>query len=968
MSTRERRKQNPYRWLRRPFKLLLLGAMFALVSAHPFYALAGEILSCTIHGDCSDSNACTEDRCVDEFCTYDPIPGCVPCEPQNICPPLEIVFIMDTSGSMADEAAALCNSIDKIVTELSMDGTEVIAHFLGITNDGGSSFPCITNDVVSLLGSEIPGGDAGCPFPDHTSSYESWGPATSIVADRFAWDTRSIRIIIPISDEGPCNGSRPDGCNDPGDDRDTIDQAIQFSVANNIVVSPITGTGSIECVLSLAGLIATETGGMTETTASASADLPPSIMKILLAHCDQDNTCDDINECTDADMCMDGVCKGVVNFDDDFFCCNPENRVFTWLSDDLDCTQDICDELTGMVTHSLVNDGTICDDVNTCTDNDICTKGVCAGTHNFDDLLFCCRPEDRNLTSLDDLDGCTEDICDETSGMVSHPVAPAGTSCDDAEICTTQDTCDGAAQCNGTDINTLMCEMDSECPEGRCDVENGLCVCGNNTPELRLRALPPPMAEDTCYPVGQDVMVYVELGFSTQLIVGGIFIIEYDPEILSFVSASPGSAVDSESAFSLELVQVIDEYAGLIIYSVGIKIGTQAEPGPATMAAIRFETLASCSSTSLCFTDAGIIKTVLSDDEGSSVPITPFCTSEINILADEPIIQCPESIETNADAGFTRASVMWDPVKATSSCGEPITPVCTATNNLGENIDHLIETGGIVPGGVSEFTCSVADLCGQSDTCSWTVTVHPVNIIEVDVELSAIISDAQQPLSRCIEFELFYPCPFGSIIVEKNIDFGLPYNFTGSARKVQFEIPAGTYSCAMARDPKHTLRSKSNLEIVDGIYKARFTGDPILNGNWLINGNLNEDNVIDIVDFGVLLSLEGMSLNPHTLCGLIEPHADINGDGIVDDMDKDFVLTNFLMADTSSCCITTTTTSVSESITRISFDELERMGLYGLEKYDVNGDGFLSYDDLEGYIYFDPNIRRSNTRHRNDTK
>jgi len=76
-----------------------------LISAHPFYVQAGEILSCTKNSDCSDNNACTDDRCEGEICINDPIPGCIPCEPQNICPPLEIVFIMDTSGSMADEAA-----------------------------------------------------------------------------------------------------------------------------------------------------------------------------------------------------------------------------------------------------------------------------------------------------------------------------------------------------------------------------------------------------------------------------------------------------------------------------------------------------------------------------------------------------------------------------------------------------------------------------------------------------------------------------------------------------------------------------------------------------------------------------------------------------------------------------------------------------------------------------------------------
>ncbi len=46
-----------------------------------------------------------------------------------------------------------------------------------------------------------------------------------------------------------------------------------------------------------------------------------------------------------------------------------------------------------------------------------------------------------------------------------------------------------------------------------------------------------------------------------------------------------------------------------------------------------------------------------------------------------------------------------------------------------------------------------------------------------------------------------------------------------------------------ARDPLHTLRSVSALDIVDGRYMAIFKGDPTFGENWLIGGNLDGNRV-----------------------------------------------------------------------------------------------------------------------------
>ena len=79
-------------------------------------------------------------------------------------PPVEVVFVMDTSGSMSGEAAALCNAISMVEGELMALGIEATSHLLGITAAPGGSFGCLTNSVLGLLGGVVPGNGACGPL------------------------------------------------------------------------------------------------------------------------------------------------------------------------------------------------------------------------------------------------------------------------------------------------------------------------------------------------------------------------------------------------------------------------------------------------------------------------------------------------------------------------------------------------------------------------------------------------------------------------------------------------------------------------------------------------------------------------------------------------------------------------------------------------------------------------------------
>ena len=177
------------------------------------------------------------------------------------CPPIDIVFIMDTSSSMEDEAAALCSAISQVEAELVSRGAVVAnVSLLGIDADAAdlpADFACLTGNVVDAYGAEVPGTPSNGDVVSIQND-EDWGPAMAIVAANHPWSPGALRLIVPISDESPSKGNP---CRIPGDDQDTVTHAIIIANENNVIISPIAGTGTDACEFSLMIALAQGTGG-----------------------------------------------------------------------------------------------------------------------------------------------------------------------------------------------------------------------------------------------------------------------------------------------------------------------------------------------------------------------------------------------------------------------------------------------------------------------------------------------------------------------------------------------------------------------------------------------------------------------------------------------------------------------------------------------------------------------------------
>lgn len=153
-------------------------------------------------------------------------------------------------------------------------------------------------------------------------------------------------------------------------------------------------------------------------------------------------SCDDGLACTTADVCSAGACGGAATD-----CSALTNG----------CNVGTCDAATGACAAVPVVDGTTCDDGLACTTVDVCSAGTCGGA-----AVDC-----SSLT-----DACNVGTCDATTGACAAVPVTNGTACDDGLACTTADVCTAGA-CGGAAVDCSS--LTDACNVGTCDAVTGAC-------------------------------------------------------------------------------------------------------------------------------------------------------------------------------------------------------------------------------------------------------------------------------------------------------------------------------------------------------------------------------------------------------------------------------------------------------------------------------------------------------------
>ena len=334
-----------------------------------------------------------------------------------------------------------CNELDNSVTHTPSDSLCVY--------DGPKAAACVAPTCDA---------DLGCDFPDNDGAACELGELCSV----------DDVCLAGICTSGDPNYDEPDCvCNEalgnfcPDDDNDC--------------------NGVLECV----DLICVLKAGSVVTC----DDHPETCLKNTCnpdtGLCEEDNKssgalCDDDNICTIGDVCDGaGACaSGVSPCDDGFFC----NGVETCngitgecgdgyplvLSDDIDCTMDLCDEDADEVTHTANDD--FCSDEIFCNGTEVC------------DVAEGCKAAELEL---DDGIDCTTDSCDEDIDLVLHTGHDA--LCDDGLYCTGTESCSKVDGCTHDNVppvdDEIACTLDA-CSEETESVthtaDHSLCTDGND--------------------------------------------------------------------------------------------------------------------------------------------------------------------------------------------------------------------------------------------------------------------------------------------------------------------------------------------------------------------------------------------------------------------------------------------------------------------------------------------------------
>ena len=393
--------------------------------------------------DCDDNSVCTDDSC-DPFvgCINDPTNNGDLCDDfidctSNMCDPaLGCVFPPVTDGTPCDDGLT-CTTTDHCDGAGSCVGTSLCDDGLQCTDD----FADEANGCACTHGPSVPGTPCndGDPCTGNAVSPDACDGANACVGggaadcdddnacttDACAPATGCVHTPISCDDGNVCNGA------------ETCDPA-----GGCVAGTPLNCSDGDACN----GVETCDPAG------GCGAGTPPV--------CDDGNVCNGVETCNPPTGCVAGTpltcsdgdaCNGVE-------ICNPvggcaAGTPLTCDDGNLCNGTETCNPATGCVagTPLTCSDGNACNGVETCVPAGGCVPGA---------PVVCTA-----------LDQCHDvGICAPATGVCSNPNKPAGTACNDANGCTTNDACSNGSCVGGA---APVCNDGDVCTADTCTAPTG---------------------------------------------------------------------------------------------------------------------------------------------------------------------------------------------------------------------------------------------------------------------------------------------------------------------------------------------------------------------------------------------------------------------------------------------------------------------------------------------------------------
>jgi len=434
------------------------------------------------------------------------------------------------------------------------------------------------------------------------------------------------------------------------------------------------------------------------------------------------------------------------------------------------------------------------------------------------------------------------------------------------------------------------------------------------TSRIRLSS-PTNAGNTTCFAVGQDIVYDVFVDMPPFTVAAGQFSVQYDRDVLSFVAVEPG-----DPPYTSIPLSIVNQAAGTVFWLSSVPSGATGTSASSRMARLRFRALQNdCDDDAQVAFDPLDQPIVVAAGSGASAMLPLVNPLPVVIDGTAPtFVGVPPSLTIAADAGTAcQGTRVLTPPTATDSC--------SAATVTWTRSDGATTLSAPWPCGTTTVTWLAVDACGRQSTATTSTTVTATNLVNVTVSYAG--SGYAASMTRCIDIQI------GSQLIRQLMTFA-----HGTATAT-IEVPFAVYGCATIDDSLHSVVSRVGVSIDGTRYRISASGADALR-----NGDLDNDNVINVVDWAIYVVRDGMSMPVNTDCSTTGFHPDFNGSGTVTAADGAFITSNLLFVGSTPCG---TSGLQAPPLTRITVDELAAIIGPDAVLADLNGDGVVDVGDME---------------------
>ena len=422
-----------------------------------------------------------------------------------------------------------------------------------------------------------------------------------------------------------------------------------------------------------------------------------------------------------------------------------------------------------------------------------------------------------------------------------------------------------------------------------------------------------PVVSNVSQSTNREFTVNVNVADLSANAVGAQATVGYDDTLVEFVSIAGGTDLGSI------IFQSHDAAGNKIFFASGVDpFNPTAGVATGNIAKLTFRTVAAantCADANAVVLTTGQAPTKITDSNGVSLAFTSADNVILNSLGAFSLVGVPANRSVAADAGTVSGSLQsFTSPTASDSCSTSLTVTFSRSDSANASAYYP-------PNATTTITWSATDAAGNSASGTTDVAVANFQLLDADV---ALVGASLGNSTRAIRVKTGATTQLVNVSMTNTLGAA-----AGSALNVEVPI-AATYGCISAKDTVHSLTDTAAASVVGVKWDADFS---------LNQGDSNDDDLVDILDFGIYVGDFG--------AGLDSGVSNFNGDLLVNNADFGFISVNFL--DQGESCGAFTGGAPRS---QIAVRQLRRQGLGHLAAADLNRDGMLSTSDITHYMQF----------------